>query len=111
MILSVCLIGQTFAVFAAPIGINRLLKLVICNLGKTTSYSLLPQLPGNRWCRFLYSAMVLDPLAFCWADCQKPMLSVLSPLCIEDTSSYGGTADTASIRTQLANSFESRSSR
>ena len=29
MILSACLIGQTFAVFAAPIGINRLLKSVV----------------------------------------------------------------------------------
>ena len=29
MILSVCLIGQVLAVFAAPIGINRLLKSVI----------------------------------------------------------------------------------
>ena len=34
MILSVCLIGQTFAAFASPIGINRLLKSVFYNLWK-----------------------------------------------------------------------------
>ena len=33
MILSACLIGQTLAVFAAPIGINRLLKSVIIICG------------------------------------------------------------------------------
>jgi hypothetical protein len=33
MILSVCLIGQTLAAFAAPIGINRLLKSVIIICG------------------------------------------------------------------------------
>ena len=33
MILSVCLIGQTLAVFAAPIGINRLLKSVVIIYG------------------------------------------------------------------------------
>ena len=33
MILTVCLIGQTLAVFAAPIGINRILKSVIIICG------------------------------------------------------------------------------
>jgi hypothetical protein len=33
MILSVCLVGQTLAAFAAPIGINRLLKSVIIIYG------------------------------------------------------------------------------
>ena len=33
MILSLCLIGQTVAVFAAPIGINRLLKSVVIICG------------------------------------------------------------------------------
>ena len=38
IILSMCLIGQTFAVFAAPIGINRLLRSVIIICGSCLQF-------------------------------------------------------------------------
>ena len=41
MILAVCLIGQTFAVFAAPIGINRLLKSVVIIRGSDVLFNIL----------------------------------------------------------------------
>jgi hypothetical protein len=40
MVLSVCLIGQTLAVFAAPIGINRILKSVIIICGSDFLFSI-----------------------------------------------------------------------
>ena len=42
MILSVCLVGQALAVFAAPIGINRLLKLVIIICGSDFLFIIFP---------------------------------------------------------------------
>jgi hypothetical protein len=106
IVLSVSIIGLSLGSFAAPIGINRLLESVIVICG-SVSYSSLSQLPGNRRCKCLYSAMVLDHLALCWANIQKCMQSMVFVCCIEDDSSHRGIADAASLRAQLANPFES----
>ena len=87
IIITVSLIGDSLAVFVAPIGINRLLKSVIIIYGSDFLFIIF-QSPGNRRCRYFYSAMVLDLFALCWANRQKYLLAVVYFYCNEDNSSY-----------------------
>ena len=65
MIISLRLIVQTFAVFSAPISINRPLKSVIIICAKEFLPPLFLQLPGNRRRRYFHSAifgLLLGPI-------------------------------------------------